>query len=338
VIILVKPLSSFKGDRIALITHSGCDVDAICAAAALFFSLQKKNKAKILIPNHISLPAKALAKKLNIPYTVSKSNSLNEFNCLFLVDFNDLKMADSLADKISAFKGEIFLIDHHRFAEKKIAGKKNSLVDQNAVASCEIVFDWLKKSHYEINETASTCIAAGLITDSAFFVTANSKTFAILSAVLKKSNRTFSEITSLFSIKQTFDEKIAKLKAAKRARIFLISDYIVVISDVGAFESDAASALVRIGADIAFVGDTEDGLIRISGRASQNVVKKAGFDLAKHVFQKLPSDFSGSGGGHAGAAGFTGKGKDINAVLMKCISLSRKFFKKKKGCQFKEYT
>ncbi len=337
-IILIKSFSSFKGKNIALITHSGCDVDAICAAAALFFSLQKKNTVKILIPNNISLPAKALAKKLNIIYTVSKSNSLNEFNCLFLVDFNDLKMAGSLADEISAFEGEIFLIDHHRSAEKKIASNKNSLVDQNAVASCELVFDWLKKSHCEINEVASTCIAAGMITDSAFFVTANSKTFAILSETLKKSNRTFSAITSLFSIKQTFDEKIAKLKAAKRARIFLISDYIVVISDVGAFESDAASVLVRIGADIAFVGDAEDGMLRISGRASQNVVKKAGFDLAKHIFQKLPSTFSGSGGGHAGAAGFTGKGKDINSALTKCISLSRNFFKKKKGYQFKEYT
>ncbi len=336
--LLVKPLSSFKGNRIALITHSGCDVDAICAATALFFSLREKNKAKILVPGHISLPAKALAKKLNISYTLTKGQSLDEFNCLFLVDFNDLKMADALADEISAFSGKIFLIDHHRLAKKKIASKKNSVVDQNAVASCELVFDWLKKSNCTINKTASMCIAAGLITDSAFFITANSKTFAILSEVLKKSNTSFSTITSLFHVKQTFDEKIAKLKAAKRARIFLISNYIVVASDVGAFESDAASALVRIGADIAFVGDTEDGKLRISGRASQAVVKKAGFDLAKHVFQNLPATFSGSGGGHAGAAGFSGKGKDINLALMKCISLSRNFFKKKKGYRFKEYT
>ena len=336
--LLVKPLFSFKGKNIALITHSGCDVDAICAAAALFFCLQKKNRARILVPDHISLPAKALAKKLNIAYTVPQSSSLNKFNCLFLVDFNDLKMAGSLAGEISAFKGEIFLIDHHRPAKEKIAGKKNSLVDQNAVASCELAFDWLKKSNCAINKTASTCIVAGLITDSAFFTTANSKTFAILSEALEKSNLSFSAITSLFSVRQTFDEKIAKLKAAKRARIFLISNYIAVASDVGAFESDAASALVRIGADIAFVGDTENGKLRISGRASQAVVKKAGFDLAKNVFQKLPSDFSGSGGGHAGAAGFTGKGKDINAALTKCISLSRNFFKKKKGYRFKEYT
>lgn len=336
---LVRPLSSFKGKNILLITHSGCDVDAICAAASLFFFLKRKNRAEIIVPEHIALPAKTFAKKLEIPYKVVKSASLKGFDCLFLVDFNELKMAGDLASEISAFEGQIFLVDHHRQAQKSIASsQQNSLVDQNAVASCELVFDWLKKSGIEIDKKTATCIAAGIVTDSAFFLTANSRTFAIMSEALEKSGRAFSSIPPLFSVKQTFDEKVAKLKAAKRARIFLVSDYIVVTSDVGAFEADAASALTRIGADIAFVGDSDEGKLRISGRALQNVVKKEGFDLAKHVFQRLPGEFGGSGGGHAGAAGFNGKGKDINAALMQCVSLTREYFKKRKGYRFKEYT
>lgn len=335
---LVRPLSSFKGKNILLITHSGCDVDAICAAASLFFFLKRKNRAEILVPEHIALPAKTFAKKLGIPYKVVKSASLKGFDCLFLVDFNELKMAGALEPEISAFKGQIFLVDHHRQAQKSIASQQNSLVDPNAIASCELVFDWLKKSGVALDKKTATCIAAGIVTDSAFFLTANSRTFAIMSEAMEKSGRTFSSIPPLFSVKQTFDEKVAKLKAAKRARIFLVSDYVVVASDVGAFEADAASALTRIGADIAFVGDSNEGKLRISGRALQNVVKKEGFDLAKHVFQRLPGEFGGSGGGHAGAAGFNGKGKDINAALMQCVSLTREYFKKRKGYRFKEYT
>jgi len=336
--LLVKPLSSFKGISICLITHSGADVDALCAAASLQFALQKRNRAKIFVPEHISLPAKALAKKLKIHYKIVKSTSLKGFDCLFLVDFNELRMAGSLEQQIRDFKKPIFLIDHHHPAAKKIALPQNSLVDPKAVASCEIVFNWLKKSGIKLDKRMATCIAAGITTDSAFFLTANAKTFSILSDCLEKSEKPFSYIHGLFSVKQTFDEKIAKLKAAKRARIFLVSNYIVAISDVGAFESDSASALVKIGADIAFVGDADEGKLRISGRASQSATKGAGFSLAKHVFQQLPKHFPGSGGGHAGAAGFNGKGNNIDAALMKCLSLTKKFFKNKKGFRFKEYT
>ena len=334
----MQNLSSLKGKKIALITHSGADVDAICAAASLHAFLKKKNRASILVPEHISVTAKTLAKNLKIPYSLAQSQSLKKFDTLFLIDFNDIKMAGCLANEIKRFKGSIFLLDHHRPAKKKIAPSKNTLADQNAVASCELVLDLFKKIHVRLDKKTAACLAAGLVTDSAYFLTANAKTFSMMSYCLKSSGKTFSSITSLFSVKQSFDEKIAKLKAAKRARIFLVSNYIAVISDVGAFESDAASALVKVGADIAFAGDSDEGKLRISGRASQHVTKKAGFDLAKHVFQKLPKTFPGSGGGHAGAAGFNGKGNNIQAALQECINLTTAFFKKRKGFLFKEYT
>jgi len=335
---LLKPLSSFKGRKIFLITHAGADVDAICAAGALFFSLRRKNQAKVLVPDHISIQAKNVAKKLKIPFSISKGDYLNSADTLFLVDFNELRMSGSLASEIKGFKGQIFLIDHHAFAKKKIASPKNSLVNEKAVASCELVFDWIKDSHIRMDGKIATCIASGIVTDSAFFLTANSKTFAIMSETLKVSGKSFSSILRLFSVKQSLDEKIAKLKAAKRLRLFLVSKYLVATSDVGAYESDAASSLVKIGADIAFVGDSDEGKLRISGRASQHVVKSAGFDLAKHVFQRLPKYYPGSGGGHAGAAGFNGEGKDINAALKQCVFLTKQFFKNKKGFRFKEYT
>jgi len=333
----MRSLLSFKGKKIALITHSGCDVDAICAAASLYFFLHRRNKAEIIVPEHISLPAKAIAEKIGIPFRIAEKESLQKFNCLFLVDFNDLKMAGSLEKEIAGFRGEKFLIDHHRQSGKKIANEKNSIVDPNAVASCELVFGLFKASRITLGKKIAACIAAGIVADSAHFMAANSKTFSIMAAVLEESGKDFAQILSLFSLKQGFDEKIAKLKAAKRLRIFLISGNVVVTSDVGAFEADAASALVKIGADIAFVGDSDEGNIRISGRAAQHVLGKTGFDLAKHIFQQLPAFFPGSGGGHPGAAGFNGEGNDIKEALMQCVELAKKFFQKKPGYNFKEY-
>lgn len=334
----MRSLSSFKGKKIALITHSGCDVDAICAAASLYFFLQKRNTAEIIVPNHISLPAKAIAEKMRIPFRITGNESLRKFDCLFLVDFSDLKMSGSLEKEIAGFKGEKFLIDHHEHSGKNICPAKNSFVDPKAVASCELVFGLLNASHAALDGKTATCIAAGIIADSAHFLTANSKTFSIMATALGKSGKDFAGILSLFSLKQGFDEKIAKLKAAKRLRLFLVSGAVVAISDVGAFEADAASALVKIGADIAFVGDSDEGNLRISGRAAQHILNKTGFDLAKHIFQELPAFFPGSGGGHPGAAGFNGEGEDIKEALMQCVELTKKFFQKKPGYNFKEYT
>jgi nanoRNase/pAp phosphatase (c-di-AMP/oligoRNAs hydrolase) len=334
----LKNLSFFSKKKVFIITHAGADIDAICAAFALFSYLKRKNQAKILVPDHISLPAKNFAQNLKIPYKVSRAEKLNKADCLVLVDFNDLKMAGSLSKKIKGFQGPLYLIDHHQPAKTRIAKPKNSLIDPNAVASCELVYALLKKSHAPIDKKTAACIASGLVTDSAFFLTAGPKTFSMVAETLKKSEKPFSYILSLFREKQTFDEKIAKLKAAKRSKIYLISNYIAVTSDVGAFEADSASALTRIGADIAFVGDANEGKLRISGRATSTVVRKEGFDLAKNVFQKLPKHFGGSGGGHKGAAGFSGEGTDIFPALEKCVSLTKDFFKKKKGYRFKEYT
>ncbi len=335
---LLKNLSFFNKKKVFIITHAGADIDAICAAFALYSYLKKKNQANILVPDHISLPAKNFAKKLKIPYQIARNKKLGKADTLFLVDFNDLKMAGSLSKKIKNFSGQIHLIDHHQPTKTKIAKPKNSLVEPNAVASCQLVHRLLKKSHASIDKKTATCIASGLVTDSAFFLTAGPETFSLMSEMLKKSKKPFAHILSLFRQKLTFDEKIAKLKAAKRSKIYLVSNYIVVTSDVGAFESDAASALTKIGADIAFVGDSNEGRLRISGRATSTVVKKEGFDLARNVFQKLPNHFPGSGGGHKGAAGFSGEGKDIFTAMEKCLALTKKFFKTKKGYRFKEYT
>ncbi|MBN2067726.1 MAG: DHH family phosphoesterase [Candidatus Diapherotrites archaeon] len=321
-----------------IVTHSGCDLDAIAAAAALYFSLSKRSQVKILVPDHIAKPAKAFASKMHIPYSMNLGSNFSSFDCLLIVDFNSLEMAGSAAKAIRQFNGKIFLIDHHRKANERIGKNVAAFIDQDAVASCELVFRLLQRSGSPLGRREATCIAAGIVADSAYFLTANSSTFSIMAEALEKSGKSFSELLSLFSIPKSFDQKIAALKAAKRSRIFRLGKYVVATSDVGAFEADAASTLVKIGADIAFVGDSEEGKLRVSGRASQAVLKSARFDLARHVFQLLPKQFPGSGGGHAGAAGFNGQGNDINAALMQCVSLTKQFFRGKKGFFFKEYT
>jgi len=329
------PLSYFKGKKIVLLTHAGADVDALCSAAALSLFLSRKNNVRVGIPEHISMEAKNIAKRLGVNYSISPK--LGKADVLILLDFNSWDMLGEMASAVKAFKGKTFLLDHHAKSRQSIAPSKNTWVEPNAVATCILIYKWLKKSKADFTPKMATLIAAGITTDSAHFFTADSETFLVMSEMLAKAGKKFSEINFLLHVPRDFSEKIAILKAAKRSRIFRLGDFILVMAEVGAFEADAATALVKLGADASFAGKSEQEL-KISGRAGR-AIQAAGLNLAKDVFQQLPSHFPGSGGGHKGAAAFNGRPANSQKALLKCIELARKAVAKKKpGLQFKEYT
>lgn len=334
----LRDFSPLYGKKVLLLTHSACDVDSLGSAAAVHFSIKGKADTSIGVPERLNMAAAAFAKNLSIPYSLNPR--LEGFDAVVCLDFSEAQMLGSMADAFSGFRGQKFLVDHHSAKGNGIAPAKNSVVDEGAVSATEVVHDLLKASRVKIPKSAYACIAAGIITDSASFMVADHETFAIMAEVMKRAGMKYGEITSLFSVEKDFSEKVACLKAAKRCRIFRSIDSVVAVSEVGAFEADAAASLVRVGADVAFCGYADKGVIRVSGRANNSWVRRGGFSLTRDVFEKLGGFFDGTGGGHAGAAGFNGKGSDVNAVLMKCAELVHEFNVRaaKLPVQMKEYT
>lgn len=331
------PLNSFKNKKIVLLTHVGADVDAIAAAGALALFLKKQNKVVVGVPDHVSIRAKELAKRTNTVFKVNPS--LQGADVLIMVDFNSWDMLGKMAEAVKNFPNQKYLIDHHSKSKDFIAISKNVWIDDTAVASCTLVHRWLKRSKAKIDRHMATLIACGVTADSAHFLIANDSTFELMAEMLRISGKRFSVILGLLNVEKDFSQKIATLKAAKRSRIFKMGDFIAVVAEVGAFESDAANALVKVGADVAFAGNNENRELKISARASQRIVKNAGLDLAKDVFQPLSSFFTGSGGGHSGAAGFNGINANPQQVMLKCIELCRKKLSKSGlKAQLKEYT
>lgn len=322
-------LSFFHKKKVLLLAHSGADVDAVAGCTALFLALRKKADVKIGVVSHINLPAKALAKNMKINYSINPD--LNAFDCVTAVDFNSEEMAGSLKESFPSFKGKIFAIDHHTKSKKPLT--KNAIVKEEAVSTTEILYEMFKKNKVTITPKIAQALAAGIITDSAHFLTADSKTFSIMADLMEKGGKPFASLNALFRIKADVSEKIAKLKAAKRVRIYKLGNFIAATSDVGAYEADAATVLVKVGADVAFVGDLENSRLRISGRAGNEFVKKTNLDLAENIFQPLGKFFKGSGGGHAAAAAFNGTAESLDAAMEKCITLLSEFF----GKQAKEY-
>ncbi len=336
--LLRKFLKNVKGGRIGIFTHEGADVDAFAAGACMYLYLKEKYSPKLIVPEHININAKSVAKKTRIPYTITKKR-VPDFDAMVFVDFNAAEMLGGIAFKVLSRKKPVLLVDHHTKAKKGAIKAQFHFLDSKALSSCELVLELFRRSHIEVSPKMAQLLAAGIVTDTAFFHTANHSTFKKMSFLLRESRKSFSQITALFRAEVDFSEKIASLKAAKRARIFKIGNWVAVTTDVGSFEASAASVLVRLGADVAFAGDCDNSKIRVSGRASMLFLKKTGFDLARDVFQPLSPKFSGSGGGHAGAAAFSGKAESLEPALQECLKLVQRHLKKKnRPFQLKEYT
>ncbi|MFH1239675.1 MAG: DHH family phosphoesterase [Candidatus Diapherotrites archaeon] len=327
-------LSTLRGKKVLILAHAGADVDAFASAANLSLFLGKNSV--IGIPDHINLNAKALAENTNTRFEINPDVSKSD--ALIIVDLNSYEMLGTLKNSVMNYNKPIYVFDHHEESDKTMTFSKGSIINPKAASTTEIIYDLFKKQKITLTKEMCVFIAAGLITDTAHFLVADSKVFLIMYEMLKKSNKSFYEIVSLFQLKVDPALKIAKLKAAKRVRIYKISDYIVVTSDIGAYESDAAMALVKLGADIAFAGDCEKGKVKISGRANNKFIKETGFDLAKHIFIPLGSKFKGEGGGHPGASAFNGCADTLEDAFSECLSLTTKFMQTKNtSASIKEY-
>lgn len=325
-------LSCLKNKKLLLVTHSGADVDAFGSAAAFYFAFGSRcSSITLLIPEHINLNAKALAEKMQVPYVhrLGGEARISDFDFAIVLDLNSADMLGSFAPSLGGFTKPVLLLDHHTRAGALPAKKVSAIIDKSAVSTSEIVYSLFTAAKIKISPKIAACLAAGIITDSAGFLVADKGTFRIMAELMEFAQMPYAELASLFSLKTDISEKIAKLKSARRCRIFGSGGFLVVSTEVSSFEASAASALVRLGADIAFAGAAEKGETRVSARANNHFVLSTGFDFVHDVFAELAKEFPGNGGGHAAAAGFNGKGGNIQPLLERCVALSNDFISNK---------
>ncbi|MFH1696062.1 MAG: DHH family phosphoesterase [Candidatus Micrarchaeota archaeon] len=327
-------LSSLKKKQILILVHFGADVDALCSAAALQFLLEKKGfNSVISVPDHLNSNAKKLSFELQIKY---KKNFFPESDAIILVDFNSAEMLGSLKQEFLDSKKPVFVLDHHSIPSG--FSFKNFLIDEKAVSCTEIVYFLFNEMKVHLTPKISLLLLSGLVTDSAGFRVVNKNTFFIAGNLLKKTKKSFIEVTELFETSRDLSERIALLKASKRARLFNLNGFVAVSSEVGSFESSAANALIKLGADLSFVVNTKNNKTALSARANSHFLNSAKISLPEILFF-LEKKFNGKSGGHAGAAGFNGEKTESEKILAECIEVTKKLIKEREGkISFKEYT
>ncbi|MBI5159181.1 DHH family phosphoesterase [Candidatus Micrarchaeota archaeon] len=307
---LLDYLKKNAGEEFVVLLHSLADADALGSAVGLRVVLKK---ARIASSDVLSSSAKKIAQTTGVK--IEKIAELKRQKAkkqkIILVDANSRAMLGEAAKAI-VFDA---VVDHHsKHSDCVEAG--NFFVDEKASSASEIVFEALRELKARVDGKTATCLLAGIIADSAEFKNAREKTFLYAGELLGMSGGKYAEVRALVEKRADVSQRIAVLKACQRVEFEKVGEVLIASSEVGSFEAGAASALVELGADVAFVGcSCESG--RISARVHNELSERVN---AAELMKEIGAEFGGSGGGHAAAAGASGlKKEDVENALNECV-------------------
>ncbi|VVB97729.1 manganese-dependent inorganic pyrophosphatase [uncultured archaeon] len=298
-------------NNILYLCHRNADPDALGSA----FALKEAVGGTIGVIEGCDRVASQIAGQLNIEF-VNEPNG--DFDLVVVVDTSTPAQLNGFPLKTYA------VIDHH--ASTSLNEKAAFYLHRNKSSTAEIVLEVLMKTGAPIMRRTAFALISGIITDTGNFRHATSDSFKAVAELLELSGIEYSEVMDMLSsVPQDVSMRIAFLKAAQRAVIERVDDWIIVTSRVSSFGGAAASGLISIGADVVFVASKQDDIVKVSARARREA-QNVGVNLAK-LMEDISVKFNGTGGGHEGAAGMDVQGEMEN-VLDACVEYVKSLLKK----------
>jgi len=310
--------------NVAIVPHANADPDALAAACVLAYVIRYINNStvvRILIPEGIGMESKKMAEicgNYDVPILLIKKRVdvsdevLHKNSLCFLVDVASIEQIKILAEYFNKCN-YIIIIDHHDFHDYRfnLAEDQHMLtfIDPKASSASEIVFRILSFFNLSLPKDLLEMILAGIIWDTKRFLRASAETFECVAKLLE-SGADYQKAQQLIILSKPYYTKMAKIKCVLRHRGYKISlgstDLYIAISEVGAYESDCATALINIGYDIAIVASEEEEIkaTRIVYRVRDDNTILQIIDVYNDILKKVIQKLGGGGGGHkaAGAA------------------------------------
>jgi len=317
---ITRILDELDAKLVVLLCHHNADPDAICSAYA-FAHLLKILKPKIQVEIGAAQGISRLSKNLlkHLPIELKIQPGVEKADTIVLLDTNTIQQLNGLAEKVKTSKAPIIVIDHHAAHPETEQVAKICITNEEVSSTCEIVYNFFKQIGVKPAENESKALFLGIAFDTRHFVLANSSTLKTV-AELIDAGVNAQEALSLLSLPMDFSERVARLKACRRTKLFKVREWIIALSHVSAYQASAARAIIDLGAHVAVVAGQKDENIEISLRCTQDFHHTTGIHLGKDIAKPLGEYLHGMGGGHATAAGVNGVG-DIETGLKRCLRL-----------------
>ena len=317
---ITKIIDTLEAKLVVLLCHHNADPDAICSAYA-FQSLLKQLMPKIEVEIGAAYGISRLSKHLlqYVPIDVRDQPRIEKADAIVLLDTNTIQQLDNLAEKVKTAKSPIIVIDHHATHPETEQLATLCVTNEDASSTCEIVYNFYKQANIKPNQTEAKALFLGIAFDTRHFILANSSTLKNI-AELIDSGLNVQETLPLLSLPMDLSERVARLKASRRVKLFKMHEWIIALSHVSAYQASAARALIDLGADVAAVAGQKNEKLEVSLRGTREFHKQTGIHLGKDIAKPLGEYIHGMGGGHATAAGANGA-EDIEVALKRCLFL-----------------
>ena len=317
---ILELLDQIKASHVLLLCHHNSDPDAVCSAYA-FQGLLKKLRPHLSTEIGTGLGVSRLTKHLfnYLPIGVNLNPDVDKAQAIILLDTNTVQQLGNLIEKVIQTKAPILVIDHHAAHPDTKKISKLCITNEEAASTCDIVYGFFKEQNLKPDANEAKALFLGMAFDTRHFILANSTTFKAL-ADLVDSGVNAQEALAMLSLPMDFSERVARVKACRRAKIIRINNWIIAFSHVSAYQASAARALTDLGAHMSAVAGEKGKNIEISLRCTREFSEKTGIHLGRDIAKPLGEALQGMGGGHAMAAGVNGIG-EVKPGLKRCLRL-----------------
>ena len=314
-----------KGN-VTIICHHNADPDAIGAA----FGLQRL--IQILDPNAVTEilypdSASQLSDKIitHLKIEASTQSKITDPNTKIFVDVGSLVQIENLKPLLYEKNSAKIFIDHHSRDPEIAKIASLYILDENAVAASEIVFEIWNNIGLEPDPAVAQALLVGIVFDSKHFSIGTPRVFRIVARLLE-FGASLNGVKELLSSSMDQSEKLARLKAAQRMTIHRLDQWIIATSDLGSFQSSAARSILSLGADVVIIAGNDKTELQASFRSTEEFYLNTKIHLGEDITKPLAEQFKGAGGGHPTAAGVNAFGKS-EMFLLKAVELIKEKLK-----------
>lgn len=315
-----ESLRRLLSGNILLVCHHNADPDSICSAyavKALAEALNPSAEPRIVLTGGASLLSRRIMEALGIE--TAEDASVAEADAIIVLDTATLQQLEEWGGEIASAEAPKVFIDHHAPHPATAAIATHSLVEETATSTCEIVHRLYKSLGLTPSPLVARALLAGIAFDSKHFTIGTAETFRAVSELLEIDGP-ITEVTALLAAEMGRSERVARLKAAQRMRIYDMEGWTVATSHVSSFQASAARGLLGLGADVVVVAGGGKGVVKASLRSSNRFHRETSVHLGLDVALPLGEEFGGAGSGHPTSAGVNGRGSP-RTMLKRAVEL-----------------
>lgn len=297
------PLSewlSARGDgAIAVVTHKNGDMDTIGSGVVLAGAIEGARTCGL----YIGTLARKMTEGMDLGFMQIDVNRPAFPRSLAGIIIVDCASPSQIGFQLPEVP--LCVVDHHSSASDSWP-EETTIVQGQVSSTAEMVWDWMRDDGHPLTEDDATLLLAGIISDTGRFKHSRAGCHRRVEEISEASGvDPVDVIERMESEDLNHSQRTSILKAVSRCEAHEVAGLAVAMTRASTHEGMVAHALLAAGAHVGLVHKkTPDGM-RVTARASRTATE-LGVDVGA-LMKTMATRLGGEGGGHPGAAGWSGE-------------------------------